>query len=737
MPIVFHQESQEFHLYNEHLSYVMTVLPNGHLGNLYFGKRVQDKESFSYLFEVGGRALMAYVFEDNGSFALQHTRQEYPPYGTTDFRYPAYEVQQPNGSHISNFVYQSHQIFAGKKTLAELPSTYVENEDEATTLEVTLYDEVIDLRLVLSFTIYTDLAVITRQAKFTNLGQEQVSLERAMSFNLDLPDANYDFIHLDGSWSRERHISESRLTPGEHSIYSLRGASSAEHNPFIALKRPETTENQGAAYGFSLIYSGNFLGQVVVDPHETTRVMMGIHPDRFSWDLSENESFQTPEAVLVYADQGLNQLSQTFHELYRTRLARGYWRDRPRPILLNNWEATSFDFTEEKILAIADVAAEVGVELFVLDDGWFGKRNNDRMGLGDWTPNFDKLPDGIVGLAQKVTAKGLGFGLWFEPEMVNKDSDLYRAHPDWIIQTPDRSNSPSRNQHTLDLTREEVVEYLYQSLSDILRTAPISYVKWDMNRYMTEVYSPTFGPTQQGRVMHKYILNLYRLLERLTTEFPQVLFESCSSGGARFDPGMLYYMPQTWTSDNTDAIERLKIQYGTSMVYPLASMGSHVSESPNQQVGRSTPLETRANVAYFGTFGYELDATEFTAEEKEVVKAQVAFFKEYRQLIQQGKFHRLHNPFKENCAAWMVVADDQSKAVVAYYKILNGTNLGFKRLYLQGLAPTKRYRLSTDESAVYYGDELMSVGIVLRHHDFCHGGGDFSSAIYTLTALDD
>ena len=735
MAIKYSEKSREFHLYNNEVSYIIKILDNNQLGNLYYGKRIHHKNSFSYLLEGATRSLAAYVFEGDTNFSLQHTRQEYPSYGTTDFRYPAFEIKQSNGSKITDFQFQYYNIFEGKKKLEGLPATYVENEKEAQTLEIILYDSLIETRLILSYTIYEDFPIITRNSKFIYEGNDKVTLTKAMSCSVDFPDYDYEMVHLAGAWCRERNIKSKKLEQGVQSIYSLRGASSAEHNPFIALKRPNTTEFEGEVYGFSFVYSGNFLGEVLVDTHNTTRVMMGIHPNMFEWVLKPNEYFQTPEVIMAYSDKGLNGMSQAYHKLYRTRLARGYWRDKVRPILINNWEATTFNFNEEIIINIAKTAKDFGIELFVLDDGWFGKRNNDKAGLGDWQVNTDKLPHGIIGLSRKIEDLGMKFGLWFEPEMVNKDSDLYRAHPDWIIHTPNRKASHCRNQYTLDFSRKEVVDYIYKLMSKTLREASISYVKWDMNRYMTECYSVAQSAENQGRVMHEYILGVYGLYEKLTTEFPHILFESCSSGGARFDPGMLYYAPQGWTSDNTDGVERMKIQYGTSYVYPISCMGAHVSEAPNQQVFRTTPIETRANVAYFGAFGYELDLNTLCDEENEKVKKQVEFIKDKRELIQKGVFYRLVNPFEDNVTAWMVVSEDKSEALVGYYKILNIANDGFKRLRLQGLNRNKKYYINDTINEVFFGDELMYAGIPIKNEELCGNGGDFTSVIYYLKEI--
>lgn len=711
MHIFYHASSQTFHLSNDAVSYIMKVLPNGQLGQLYFGKAIRDRENFDHLLEMNHRPMSACVFEGNLRFSLEHIKQEYPSYGTTDFRHPALEIVQPNGSRITDFTYVSHTITAGKPALAGLPATYTEHDEEAQTLTILLRDAVIGAELELRYTLFADYAAIARSARFVNRGALDLHLTHAMSLNLDLPDSNYEFVHFSGAWARERHQKVRRLEQGIQSVESTRGTSSHNHNPFVILKRPETTEFSGEAIGFSLVYSGNFLAQIEVDTWDTTRVTMGINPFQFDWKLAPNESFQTPEAVMVYAADGLNSMSQTFHKLYQKRLARGYWRDRPRPILINNWEATYFDFTEDKLVSIAQAAKNDGVELFVLDDGWFGARCNDHAGLGDWVANPHRLARGITGLAQRIDALGMKFGLWFEPEMVNEDSDLFRAHPDWRICTPNRRASHGRNQFVLDFTRQEVVDAIYDMMAKILREAKVSYIKWDMNRCITEAFSAKLPADRQGELFHRYILGVYQLYERLTSEFPHVLFESCASGGGRFDPGLLYYAPQGWASDDSDAIERLKIQYGTSMCYPISSIGAHVSVVPNHQVFRVTPLETRANVAHFGTFGYELDLNKLTADEREMVRKQIQFMKQYREIIQFGTFYRLISPFDNSqFTAWMVVSEDKKTALVGYYKILNEVNGPYHRVKLHGLNPDFSY--CVDGVSAHYGDELMEVGLL-------------------------
>lgn len=532
MPIYYNKDTQEFHLQSEKISYIFTILQNNQLGHLYFGKKLRHRDSFSHLYTSEAKANVACVFEGDLSFSLDTSKQEYPSYGTTDFREPAFQILQENGSRIANFVYKNHSIYSGKPKLEGLPATYVEKEEEAATLEISLYDELIDAEIILTYTIFEKFSALTRSVKFVNHGKESINLTRAMSASVDFFDSDFEMVQLSGAWSRERHVKVRKLESGIQSISSTRGTSSSQQNPFLALKRPDTNEHQGDVFGFSLVYSGNFLAQIEVDYYDVSRVTMGINPFDFNWLLQSGESFQTPEVVMVYSDDGLNGMSQTYHSLYRTRLARGKWRDQERPILINNWEGTYFDFNEQKILEMAKASKELGVELFVLDDGWFGKRDDDTTSLGDWFVDKHKLPNGVKGLAEKVNELGLQFGLWFEPEMVSKVSELYSNHPDWIIHVPNRRASHGRNQYVLDFSRKDVVDYIYGMMEKVLQEAPISYVKWDMNRYMTEIGSALLPAGRQREVAHRYILGLYDLYERLTSEFPGVLFESCASGAA-------------------------------------------------------------------------------------------------------------------------------------------------------------------------------------------------------------
>ena len=740
MPIIYNEKTREFHLYNQEISYIIKILDNDQPGQLYYGKRLTYREDFSHLFEYAMRDMSPYAFEGNSTFSLENIKQEYPTFGCGDMRFPAYEIERENGSHVVEFVYKEHKIYNGKPKLEGLPATYVESDDEAQTLELVLEDTSINTRIVLLYTIYEAFPVIARSVRFECDSDEKITLLSAMSACVDLPDKDYEMIDLAGVWARERHVRRHKLDYGIQSIYSMRGCSSYQFNPFLALARENADEFQGQVYGFSLVYSGNFLAQTEVDNYDTARVLMGIHPNGFKWTLEKGESFQTPEMVMVYSEAGLNGMSQTFHKLYRTRLARGTWRDKVRPILINSWEAFYFDFDAPKLLGLADATADLGMELFVLDDGWFGKRDDSTSSLGDWYPNEEKLKGTLKELAEKINAKGLKFGLWIEPEMTNKDSDLYRAHPDWLLAEQGKRICHSRTQYVLDFSKKEVREYIGDMLENLLAEVPVSYIKWDMNRTFSEVFSNGNDREYQGKVCHKYILGVYELYERLTSRFPHVLFESCASGGARFDPGMLYYAPQGWTSDDTDAIERLKIQYGTSMVYPVSCMGSHVSASPNHQTNRVTPIETRADVAYFGTFGYELDLLKLGEEDKAEIRRQIAFMKEKRDLIQKGTFYRLKSPFEGNETAWMIVSEDQKKALVGYYRVMQPVNVGFKRLKLKGLKEDTCYKVSGYDYDCY-GDELMQVGMILS--DSASGvwkkgvndKGDFQAEVFEIVAV--
>jgi alpha-galactosidase len=737
VPIEWRPDDRQLHLHNGRISVVLAVYEDGSLGALHLGPPLPAGRSYRHLGPQPFQGFTGRVGEPI-PFA-------YPTRGIGDYRVPALVAVGNDGSGVVTLRYRSHVIAAGKPGLDGLPSTYTETDAEADTLTVTLADKVIGLEADLRFTLFADYPVLARSATLRATTQA-LTVETAMSLVLDLPDADWTMLHLAGTWAREFHVVERALGPGRAAISSVRGASGAEHNPFLALRRPATTEDAGEAIGCSLVYSGNHLAEVEVDPFGTARLRMGIEPDTFAWHLDPGEAFTTPEAIVAWTDAGLGALSHAFHDLYRDRLARGSWRDRPRPILLNSWEGAYFGFDQERLFSMAAAARELGIELFVLDDGWFGHRDDDHTSLGDWVVDRRKLPDGLDALAVRIHGLGMSFGLWFEPEMVSPDSDLYRAHPDWVIGLPDRPRTESRYQLVLDMGRPEVVDHLADRIGDVLSSAPIDYVKWDMNRTLTEPGSGLLPADRQGELSHRHILGVYELYRRLTTGFPDVLFESCASGGGRFDAGLLAFAPQTWTSDDTDAIERLAIQWGASMVYPPSAIAAHVSAVPNHQTGRVTPLSTRAAVAFFGVFGYELDPTRLTDDERAQVRDQVAFYREHRELFQFGRFHRLEDPRSADrrSAAWMTVARDTSTAVVGVYALLNRPTPGVHRIRLRGLDPAREYRVSpwpaVDDDSVAAGNlgprtgaDLMANGLLLdRTRHAAAALGDFWSRLFVL-----
>ena len=726
MPIEYNEQNRSFHLSTPDTSYVLQIVRDGYLAHRYWGKRIKQFRDSNTLLHVH-RPLSPNPDPHDGSFSLDELPQEYPGFGRSDLRTPAYQIEQVDGSTTSDLRYVSHTILKGKPTLEKLPAVYTERDDEAETLEITLKDELLEFYVILFYTVIVPWNAIARSVRFINRSNENIRLLRAASMSIDFGDADYDLLHLSGAWAKERTMVTRPLFQGNQSVDSRRGASSPHHNPFIALMRKDANESKGEVYGFNLVYSGNFLANVEVDPYDTARVSIGINPFDFAWLLEPGESFQSPEAIMVFSAEGLGGMSRIYHRLYRSRLCRGKFRDEIRPILVNNWEATYFDFNVEKLEQIAAKGRELGMELFVLDDGWFGKRNDDKSSLGDWFVNRDKLPNGLQDLVERVNKQDMQFGLWFEPEMVSVDSELYRTHPDWCIHVQGRSRTTSRSQLILDFSRTEVCEAVVGQLSRILQSAPITYVKWDMNRHMTEVGSAGLPAERQRETAHRYILGLYSVMEKLTSAFPDILFESCSSGGGRFDPGILFYMPQTWTSDNSDAISRLKIQYGTSIVYPLSTMGAHISDVPNHQVGRVTPLETRGHVAFAGVFGYELDLTKFTETEQQLVKEQVQFYKDVRELVLRGDLYRLLNPFEGNETAWMIVSEDRSDVLVIFYRVLAEPNPGFRTLHLQGLDSEAEYTIDDGEQ-VFGGDELMYTGLRVPFNL----NGDFQSKLWRL-----
>lgn len=707
MTIHISKTTRQFHLTNGDISYIFYIGPTDLPVQLYAGPAVQD-DDYTFLVHQQSRPVACYPRENDTTFSYEHALMEYPNFGTGDFRDPAFEVLLPNNSQLTTLEYRRYQVLDALPHLDGLPHIR-DNQVSGQTLMIDLIDAESGLEVQLYYVILSNMNVIARHVVFKNSGEMHLQLSKALSLSVDLPCTDYQLTHLSGAWGRERHVTEQPLGVGTFKIQSLRGHSSHLHNPFFALSELNATENHGFVYGFALAYSGNFIGQVEVDNFNQLRAQIGIHPDHFMWELAPGSTFTTPQAFMVMSDGGFNEMSHHFHQLVRTGIVAPRWRQYERPILVNNWEATYYDFTEDKLLNIAQQAKDIGIEMFVLDDGWFGNRQSDHEGLGDFTVNKKKLPHGLPHLVKQINALGLDFGLWVEPEMINKKSALYEAHPDWVIKVPHRSAAHGRFQYVLDYTNPEVVNYIYESLSEILSMSPIRYIKWDMNRSMTDVYSSYLDTEQQGEVYHRYILGLYELLNRLTKQFPNVLIESCASGGGRFDLGMLYYTPQIWTSDNTDAYQRQFIQYGTSYVYPPDTMASHVSQSPNEQEHRHISLKTRGHLSYFGVFGYELDLSQMHPNEIEHMKMQVEFVKNNRNLLQYGRFYRLLNPNNHDYTAWIVVDDTQSSALLAVYKHLNVVNIGKRRIKLSGLDPNRYYSVSIINQTLS-GSALMNIG---------------------------
>ncbi|MDR1107783.1 MAG: alpha-galactosidase [Spirochaetaceae bacterium] len=734
MPIHYDPDIKEFHLYNDSFSYIIKIFENGYVGQVYCGAPLNPARTYPLLSPA------PFLGFSNNPRSIP--RFEYPFYGSGDYKYPAFTAILENGSPVLEMEYAGHQISIGKPAIPGLPSTYIEDEEDACTLEIELLDALSGVRLILYYSIFASFSCLARHTRIVNGGKRRLTLKNVMSLSLDLPDADWNLVTLTGAWAREFQVTERPLAPGLQGISSLRGISGHEQNPFLLLKRPTADEFQGEALGLSLLYSGNFLASAEVDSYNLTRIRMGINPETFSWDLATREFFDTPEVILAYSSGGVNRLSQEYHRLYRTRLARGPWRDQERPVLLNNWEGTYFNFTEKKLLEMADVAVELGIELFVLDDGWFGSRDDDTTSLGDWRADPRKLPQGISGLAAAITGKGLSFGLWIEPEMISRQSRLFEAHPDWAVGIPNRPRTEARQQYVLDMSRKEIVDHLFSVLSELIASAPVSYIKWDMNRSLTEPWTASLPAGRQGEFFHRYCLGVYDLYHRLTQAFPQVLFESCASGGGRFDPGLLAFAPQGWLSDDTDALERLAIQGGASLCYPLSSLGAHVSAVPNHQTGRQSSLAFRSMTAFFGVLGFELDPTKLISEEKREIVEYIKFYKAHRSLFQQGRFSRLRSPAGSSYAAWMVMSADEG--IVGVYKLLSPPNPKPIILRLPDLDPSAVYEVSLWEAGGFEGrdreancglrggDELMRGGLLLNSPGGDPQKGSFFSELFLL-----
>lgn len=724
--IHYNSEDNVFHLQTEKSSYILQILKTGHPAHLYYGKKIRHSEKFENFIEtkeIPHGSSTSYNKQNHG-FSLNLESLEYSSYGKGDYRNPSISLLSADGNRTFDFLYHSHVITEGKAELQGLPSSYGAEDEKIQTLKIQLMDSAYGLSLFLSYSVFPDRDIVTRNARLENKSHSSVIIDKISSFNLDFDHCDFDLISLDGAWVRERHSHRRPLNYGKVELSSRKGVSSPDHNPFMILCDKSATEKWGDSYGFALMYSGNHSCTAEVNTQDCTRVQMGINDFDFNWTLDRGEVFQSPESVLAFSDGGLNGLSSLFHSFIRNNIVRGKWKHKERPVLINNWEATYFDFTEKSLLKLAREAKDLGIELFVLDDGWFGCRNSDKSSLGDWTVNRKKLPGGIEGLAGKIQKLGMDFGIWVEPEMISIDSDLYRKHPEWKVKTPRREASPGRFQYLLDLSNPDVCDFIYTSMVDLFKSADISYVKWDMNRNFSDLYSSHLPQEKQKEFAHRYVLGLYQILRKLTDEFPDILFESCASGGSRFDLAMFYYMPQIWTSDNTDAVERLHIQQGSTLFAPPSVLGAHVSAVPNHQVLRITPIESRFNTAAFGILGYELDLTKLSKFEKKVIKKQISFYKKYRKLLQFGDFNRIQNPAENSICLWSVVSREKDCAIVGYYQQLAHPNPGTERYQLENLDEEFRYSVKNRPQYIdirQFGELInMVLPVDLKTDGFLH-----------------
>lgn len=761
MGIKYLEKERLFKLDTPNSSYVCGIFdPEGFMLHLYYGKKIGD-DDIRYIAQV-----YTYPFSpdknnrDRGMF-LDRAFFEYPTEGVGDYRQGCIDAETVSGHSGCSLHYVNHQILKGKPGIAGLPATFdvmpgaVSGEESiCETLMITLKDDPTGLTVTLFYSIFEGVDAIVRSVRLENSGTSDLFINKVLSACIELEEGKRDVITLHGSWARERNIERTAISKGIYSIGSIKGESSHQMNPFMAVADRNTTRELGEIYGLSFVYSGNFTASAECSQFGSTRVIMGINPKGFRWKLEPGSVFNAPEVIMVYSAQGIGKMSRTFHDIMRDHLISGAnthnkYRNSPRPVLINNWEATYFDFDSDKLIAIAKEAAKNGIEMLVMDDGWFGNRSSDDMALGDWYVNEDKIQGGLKKLVDAVRSAGLKFGIWIEPEMISPDSDLYREHPDWAIAIPGRTGTLMRNQYVLDFSRKEIVDEIYSRIKAVLSSADISYVKWDMNRPLSDIGSYALESDRQGELFHRYVLGVYDMMGRLLEDFPDLLLENCSGGGGRFDPGMLYYSPQIWCSDDTDAIERLAIQEGTSMVYPLSTIGAHVSDCPNHVTGRTVPFETRGYVALAGTFGYELDITRISQEERDMIAGQVEMYHKHNELVRTGDHYRLTS-YRENGLndSWMVVSKDRSKALLTYIKVMARP---FKRsvvLKLDGLDPNKDYRISCDKDVLctdtgerggngltLRGDTLMNAGILINEdsHDM---KGDFRGLLIDLTDED-
>ena len=696
MGIVYYEQDRIFKLDTQNTSYLIGVVDQeGFLGHVYYGKKVSG-HGLGYLMRTEEPPFVPSRNERDRLSFLDRFPMEYPTHGIGDFREAALRVRSAKGHRACALSYVSHRIFQGKKGIPGLPASFA-GDGNCSTLEIVCRDGHLGMEVVLSYSVFEEEDVIARHVEVTNCGEKAFVLEKIASMSMDMDNRSFETLTLHGSWARERHMERRPLGTGYQGIASRRGISSHQDHPFMALLGKGASQESGEVYGVQLVYSGNYEIRAEVNQFGAVRWQAGLEGEDFSWTLEPGESFAAPEALLTYSSAGLDVMTKNYHSFIRSHIIRGEYRDKKRPILINNWEATYFDFNTEKLLAIARQASELGIEMLVMDDGWFGNRKDEYRSLGDWYVNEEKLPGGLPHLVEEVGKLGMKFGIWFEPEMISPDSDLYRAHPDWAIAVPGRTPSMARGQYVLDLSRREVVDCVWEQVEAVLGSANVEYVKWDMNRPLCGLGSLGLPAGRQGELAHRFMCGVYELQERLVTRFPHILLENCASGGGRFDAGMLYYSPQIWCSDDTDAIERLAIQEGTALIYPLSAMGAHVSDCPNHAIGRSTPFETRGYVALAGTFGYELDVTKIPEEDRKMIPGQVALYHKYNDLIREGDYYRIASAAENHLYdCWQVVSKDKRESLVTWIQVMCGPSRQSLLVRLKGL----------DEGAVYRVEEV-------------------------------
>lgn len=710
MAIAINENRKIFTLHTKNTSYQMMVDSYGFLLHLYYGKKSVGEMDFLLTYSDRGFSGNVYDTGEVRTYSMDALPQEFPTRGTGDYRSPAFDVRYEDGSYGCDLRFSNYRLLKGKYSLPGLPAVYAK-ETEADTLEIELEDSIAGITVVLSYGVLEKCDVITRAVKVVNHGTKEIYLEKVQSACLDFVTGDFDWISFYGKHAMERKYQRTHVTHGSQKIGSKRGTSSHHYNPVLILTDKDATEDYGKCYGMTFVYSGSFQAEIEKDSYDQTRMLMGLQEEQFSYPLSPGEEFQAPEVIFTYSNQGLEKLTHNMHRCIKEHICRKNLNSEARPILINSWEAAYFNITGESILNLAKEASELGIDMVVMDDGWFGKRDDDISGLGDWYVNEEKLGCSLGELIDSVHGLGMKFGIWVEPEMINEDSDLYRSHPDWALCMPGRNPIRSRYQLVLDFSRKEVVDYIYTEICKVLDQGHVDYLKWDMNRSIADVY--TYGNLKQGKVLYEYMLGVYRLLELFSQRYPDMLIEGCSGGGGRFDAGMLYYTPQIWCSDNTDAINRVKIQYGTSFAYPVSAVGSHVSDVPNHQTCRVTSMETRGIVAMAGTFGYELDPARLSKEEKEIIKTQIQEYKKYAELIHEGLYYRLTNPYDDVVAAWSMVSEDKSEALICAVLLEIEGNMSAQYIRAKGLDSQCLYR-DVETGKVYPSDVIMEIGLPIE-----------------------